>query len=537
MVGNRRDRDSGRGWLRAKLRRSGRMLAVYGLLAIFVLLSLSGSTRAIDRVSAASPDKALTGTATGLGDANRSPNSNRGGSRQDATPTSVPPTPTTEATATTVPPTATVTGAGPNLALQRPATASSLESASYTAGFAVDGDTSLRWSSQFSDPQWLSVDLGRTYAVNRVRLNWEGAYGKAYQIQLSDDAINWRTVYSTATGGGGVEDLVVNNSGRYVRVYGTQRGTEWGYSLWEMEAYGTASVAPTNTPVATATTAPVVVPTNTPRPATSPTASSVPATPTATATPPPAPTATPTSSGNPGPLGDSSPWNLAFRDEFDGGLNTSKWTTCYPWFNAQTGCTNAGNNELQWYLPDGVSVGNGVAKLTAQKRTVTGTNGKTYNYTSGMISSGPSKFSYQYGFIEARVKLPAGKGMWPAFWTLPADQSWPPEVDVLENWGNPNQVTFNVHWNGGSGHQQDLTNFTGPDFTAGFHTIGLSWSPTSLVWYVDGVARKTFTNTAGIPAKPMYILLNLAIDGNNPPDGSTPFPAAMEIDYVRGWTK
>ena len=242
-------------------------------------------------------------------------------------------------------------------------------------------------------------------------------------------------------------------------------------------------------------------------------------------------------------MGQSGAWNLLFRDEFDGGgLDGSKWSTCYPWFNPQSGCTNAGNNELEWYQPDGVSVANGVLRLTAQKRTVTGSNGKTYPYTSGMVATGgtPSsgaKLAYQYGFIEARVRLPAGKGMWPAFWTLPVDRSWPPEVDVMENWGSRNQISFNVHWNSGSGHQQDMTNFSGPDFTSGFHTLGLSWSPTSMVWYVDGVAQKTFTNTAGIPAKSMYIILNLAIDGSNPPDGSTAFPAAMEVDYVRAWTK
>ncbi|HEX9016719.1 MAG TPA: family 16 glycosylhydrolase, partial [Chloroflexota bacterium] len=73
------------------------------------------------------------------------------------------------------------------------------------------------------------------------------------------------------------------------------------------------------------------------------------------------------------------------------------------------------------------------------------------------------------------------------------------------------------------------------DFSTGFHTLGMQWSPSQITWYVDGKVVKTFTNTAGIPAKPMYILLNLAIDGNNPPDSSVTFPKVYQIDYVRAW--
>ncbi|HEX9016721.1 MAG TPA: glycoside hydrolase family 16 protein [Chloroflexota bacterium] len=246
-------------------------------------------------------------------------------------------------------------------------------------------------------------------------------------------------------------------------------------------------------------------------------------------------------STSPSPTGAPGSWSLAFDDEFNGNtLDRSKWSTCYSWFNAATGCTNAGNNELEWYLPDGVSVSDGSLKLTAQRRTVTGTNGKSYSYTSGMISSGPgqglpARFAYQTGFIEARMKLPAGKGMWPAFWTLPTDQSWPPEVDGMEGWGVPNQISMNVHWNNGAGHQQDMSFFTGPDFTADWHTVGVAWTATSMTWYVDGTAVKSFTNNAGVPIKPMYLILNLAINGSSAPDGSTPFPAVMEVDYVRAW--
>jgi Protein of unknown function (DUF4038)/F5/8 type C domain/Putative collagen-binding domain of a collagenase len=127
-----------------------------------------------------------------------------------------------------------------NIALNKPATASSAESSSYLPSYAFDGSLNTRWSSQFSDPQWIYVDLGSTYNVNEVKLTWEVAYGKAYQIQVSNDATNWTSIYSTTTGTGGVNDLPgLSGTGRYVRMYGTQRGTPWGYSLWEFVVYGT----------------------------------------------------------------------------------------------------------------------------------------------------------------------------------------------------------------------------------------------------------------------------------------------------------
>jgi F5/8 type C domain len=127
-----------------------------------------------------------------------------------------------------------------NLALNHPATASSTEAAGYPAGNAVDGNTGTRWSSAFSDPQWIQVDLGSTQSVCQVVLTWEAASGKAYQVQVSNDASTWTTAYSTTTGAGGTETLNVSSSGRYLRVYGTQRNTGYGYSLWELAVYGTS---------------------------------------------------------------------------------------------------------------------------------------------------------------------------------------------------------------------------------------------------------------------------------------------------------
>jgi fibronectin type 3 domain-containing protein len=136
--------------------------------------------------------------------------------------------------------TATPTSGSGGLLLSQgqPATASSLEGAGYPASNAVDGSLSTRWSSAFSDPQWIQIDLGATHTISKVVLNWETAYGKAFQIQTSADGTNWTTIYSTTTGTGGTQTLSLTGSGRYVRMYGTVRATQYGYSLWEFQVFG-----------------------------------------------------------------------------------------------------------------------------------------------------------------------------------------------------------------------------------------------------------------------------------------------------------
>jgi beta-glucanase (GH16 family) len=129
-------------------------------------------------------------------------------------------------------------GSGTPLSQGKTATASSTENAGTPASAAVDGNTGTRWSSAFSDPQSLQVDLGATHTINKVTLNWEAAYAKAFQIQTSTNGTSWTTIYSTTTGTGGVQNLTVSGSGRYVRMNGTQRATQYGYSLWEFQVYG-----------------------------------------------------------------------------------------------------------------------------------------------------------------------------------------------------------------------------------------------------------------------------------------------------------
>jgi hypothetical protein len=125
-----------------------------------------------------------------------------------------------------------------NIALAKTVTVSSVES-SNSAESAADGNTATRWGSEFSDPQWIYVDLGDVYSVNKVILNWEVAYGKSYEIQVSPDGADWMQVYATTGGDGGVDEInFTATDARYVRMYGTVRGTQYGYSLWEFEVYG-----------------------------------------------------------------------------------------------------------------------------------------------------------------------------------------------------------------------------------------------------------------------------------------------------------
>ncbi|MFI7547615.1 glycosyl hydrolase [Actinoplanes sp. NPDC049599] len=180
-----------------------------------------------------------------------------GGGTVTTPPTTTPPT-------TTPPPTCTT---GPLLSQGKTATASSVE-AGYPANLAVDGDAATRWSSAFADPQWLQVDLGSAQPLGRVELTWEAAYGKAYQIQTSANGTSWTPV-ATVTNGttAGAVTHQISGTARYVRMYGTERGTPYGYSLFEFKVFGSCgsttpptTTAPTTNPTTTPPTTPATTP-------------------------------------------------------------------------------------------------------------------------------------------------------------------------------------------------------------------------------------------------------------------------------------
>ncbi len=124
-----------------------------------------------------------------------------------------------------------------NIALHQPTTASSEEGPRRPPSNATDGNLSTRWSSAYSDPQWLEVDLGSTRSICQVVIYWETAYAKAFQIQVSTDDSTWTTTYSTTSGTGGTQTLNMSGNGRYIRMYGTVRATRYGYSLWAFQVY------------------------------------------------------------------------------------------------------------------------------------------------------------------------------------------------------------------------------------------------------------------------------------------------------------
>lgn len=173
---------------------------------------------------------------------------------------------------------------------------------------------------------------------------------------------------------------------------------------------------------------------------------------------------------------------------------------------------------------------------------------------NGQIESGMlrSKWSGQYGYIEGRMKVPPGRGLWPAFWLNPQDQVWPPEIDIMEIVNNGRDTTrnafHNLHGNGGRGRAAStslLDKFgsyrPGIDFADGFHTFAVRWEPDRVRHYVDDklVADRPFAwvHQDGRDAGPAHLLVNLAVGGEwpGPPQRSADFPARLEIEYLRVW--
>jgi hypothetical protein len=132
-----------------------------------------------------------------------------------------------------------VTVGAANIAFNKPITTSSIESTSYPATAANDGNLSTRWSSSFSDPQWLKIDLQDTYELTAARIIWETAAAKSYKIQVSNDDVNWNDVYSTTSGNGGTDNFTFTAKARYIRMYSTARTTTYGNSIYEFEVWGT----------------------------------------------------------------------------------------------------------------------------------------------------------------------------------------------------------------------------------------------------------------------------------------------------------
>ncbi len=237
-------------------------------------------------------------------------------------------------------------------------------------------------------------------------------------------------------------------------------------------------------------------------------------------------------------------WKLTWSDEFNGpGLDKAKWTYAL-------GGGGWGNRELENYTAraENVYVENGVLVLKAVKESCKGAQ-----YTSGRIHT-KGKFEQTYGRFEARIQMPYGQGIWPAFWMMgdtAGQGGWPDcgEIDIMENIGKePDIAHGTIHGPGYSGAKGLGAAFTlpgGKAFKDGFHVFAVEWEPGEIRWYVDGEMYKKITK-ADLPAgarwvydHPFYLLLNLAVGGDWPgyPDATTVLPQAMRVDYVRVYKK
>ena len=229
---------------------------------------------------------------------------------------------------------------------------------------------------------------------------------------------------------------------------------------------------------------------------------------------------------------------LVWSDEFNGSsLDTSKWG-----YEIGTGASGWGNNELQYYTnrTDNAYVSGGALHIRAKRESYGGKN-----YTSARLNTN-GKFTFKYGYVEARLALPSSQGIWPAFWMLGANigsVGWPAcgEIDIMEAINAENRTYATCHWdcNGHSDYGKNTGNF---DITQ-YHTYGLQWDSQYIRMFVDGnkIYEMYIENNAGGTEefhRPFYLLLNVAVGGNWPgfAVNDSAFPQEMKVDYIRVWT-
>ena len=468
-----------------------------------------------------------------------------------------------------------------NLALNKSVNSSSDESGVLTASNAVDGNLTTRWASAFSDPQWIRVDLGTATDISQVVLHWEDAYANQFQIQVSNNGQSWTTVFSETNGNGGIDTIPFSTvSARYVRMYGTQRATVYGYSLFEFEVYGPASpsdsnlqnlyvngaalngfssdeysytyaldVGETTVPTVTATAS------NSNAQVSINPASSVPGTTTITVI-----SEDGTSTQDYSISFQASSYVLVWGDEFenDGSVYIAgEINDVDPakWFH-QTYPANGGNgwfnNEQQHYTERTVNsyVSDGTLKIKAIKETYANPQtGSTQNYTSARLNS---KYAFQFGRMDVLAKLPSEQGTWPAIWTLGQNinetgaywqtqygtTGWPAcgEIDIMEQDSNKSITSGAFHFPDVQGNHTYTTNHTSVTDTEGtWHEYSMIWTTDGISLMVDGVE---FHNTSGVDMSYFqnnhFILLNVAMGGTLGGGIDPNFSSAvMEIDYVR----
>lgn len=461
--------------------------------------------------------------------------------------------------------------------------ASSVEAAGLESNLANDGNLTTRWASLHQvDPQWIHIDLQDEYSIDRVVIHWEAAYAIQYQIQVSSDETNWTTVYTETNGNGG-EDVITfsTQTAQFVRILGTQRATNYGYSIYEFEVYEQvsdndatlSSISINNSPLSgfsPQTTSythildvgdievPIITASTTNPNATFTVNNALDVSETTTIL---VNSADNTQTMTYSISFQQSTYALVWEDEFENDEITYYSGQINPvddskWFH-QTYPANGGqgwfNNEQQHYTDrlDNSYVSNGTLKIKAIKETYSNPQtGSSQNYTSARLNS---KYAFTYGKVEVRAKLPSELGTWPAIWTLGQNISeqgaywqtqgygttgWPAcgEIDIMEQDSNKSITSGAFHFGPDyTQHQYTTDHISVTDTENTWHVYSMIWTDEGISLMVDGVE---FHNTSNVDMSFFqanhFILLNVAmggaLGGSIDPNFSS---AIMEIDYVR----
>ena len=461
--------------------------------------------------------------------------------------------------------------------------ASSVEAAGLESNLANDGNLTTRWASLHQvDPQWIHIDLQDEYSIDRVVIHWEAAYAIQYQIQVSSDETNWTTVYTETNGNGG-EDVITfsTQTAQFVRILGTQRATNYGYSIYEFEVYEQvsdndatlSSISINNSPLSgfsPQTTSythildvgdievPIITASTTNPNATFTVNNALDVSETTTIL---VNSADNTQTMTYSISFQQSTYALVWEDEFENDEITYYSGQINPvddskWFH-QTYPANGGqgwfNNEQQHYTDrlDNSYVSNGTLKIKAIKETYSNPQtGSSQNYTSARLNS---KYAFTYGKVEVRAKLPSELGTWPAIWTLGQNISeqgaywqtqgygttgWPAcgEIDIMEQDSNKSITSGAFHFGPDyTQHQYTTDHISVTDTENTWHVYSMIWTDEGISLMVDGVEFHITSNVdMSFFQANHFILLNVAmggaLGGSIDPNFSS---AIMEIDYVR----
>jgi beta-glucanase (GH16 family) len=254
-------------------------------------------------------------------------------------------------------------------------------------------------------------------------------------------------------------------------------------------------------------------------------------------------------------------WTLAFDVDFDGtSLDTAKLTPCFDWNYGY--CTSSFNDGKEHYLPSQVQLSNGVAHLVAEPLNPPFSDSACYNgsctYKSGLLStarpnqSSPYLYSFTYGYVESRLKLPTTPGMFTAFWMLPIhpNYQYDYEIDILENLGGkPDVIYQSYHYDDRNSHYKvnDVSQDTNGkcakmDYSGVFHTYGVDWQPDHVAFYIDGIecGRFTATDLSQIENQPMQLILDLMVDTDWQRKTNLVLPSQavtdhLDVDYLKVW--